>query len=150
MPESVSHLSLAMNLQDILIDDQDQWLIEKYSWKFGSNGWYHSTKKCTVYLHRLILGIYGDQYYMVRFKDGNHNNCRRSNLEVLPMGQHARNIRRTKIKGCSYKLGRSSPWESRISHKGKNYYLGSFAEESDASEAYQKALRRIESGLPPK
>jgi len=40
----------------------------------------------------------------------------------------------------------SLKWSSRIYYEGINIYLGSFDNETDASDAYQKALSKIENG----
>jgi len=130
------------------VDAQDQHFLSQ-DWRWGDNGWYFSTRANTRYLHREILGVSGDSDIMVRFKNGDKSDCRRQNLESVSMGFHARQTKK-KIKGYTYKPGRSNPYEARIAHQGTNYFLGTFSSEEAASQAYEKALGRIALGLSPK
>jgi hypothetical protein len=45
---------------------------------------------------------------------------------------------------------RPNSWQAAIQYKGDNIYLGTFKEELDASNSYQKALENIKNGLAPK
>lgn len=142
-----------MNIPDLRIDEADRSILERYSWKWAKGRrWTASTRKKTISLAREILGVSDDQSVVVVFKNGDRSDCRRNNLQVVTMGRHVRSAqaRHKAIKGYSYKAGRSSPWEARISHEGKIYFLGTFASEGEADQAYQQAIWRIENGLRPR
>jgi hypothetical protein len=131
-----------------LVDEIDKHILEKYLWKKTENGWAHSTRNTTIYLHREILGITGDRRFMVEFINGDRFDCQRTNIRAIPMGVFTRNHQR-EVKGYSYREGRNNPWEATISHKGRKFFLGSYCDESSACEAYQRAVYRIQQGLEP-
>lgn len=78
-----------------LVDDCDRHLLDSYRWRKGKDcGWFRryreGGKQKTVYLHRQILGITGNQSWQVVFHDGNKSNCRRENLEMLTMSEFSK------------------------------------------------------------
>jgi hypothetical protein len=135
--------------QKILIDEKDRHWLERYQWKWSTHGWTVSTRETTLFLHRELLGLRRDMTRIVVFINGDRSDCRRSNLRIISMGQFVRS-QNPNSRGYSVKKGRSKPYEARISHDGKRYFLGSYDNAKEASDAYQEAVWRIEHGLPPK
>lgn len=85
------------------------------------------------------------------------NGIRHDNrLENLQLITNRENSSKDKIgKGSSSYIGVSflkakKKYESRIRYKGKLIHLGNYIDPYDAHLAYQKALERINKGLPPK
>lgn len=85
------------------------------------------------------------------------NGIRHDNrLENLQLITNRENSSKDKIgKGSSPYIGVSflkakKKYESRIRYKGKLIHLGNYIDPYDAHLAYQKALERINKGLPPK
>ncbi len=101
----------------------------------------------TIYLHREIMGVTGDQSQMIRFTNGDKCDCRRGNLEIVPMSEHVRTA--MKGAGCSYRTTKRR-WESYITYRGKTYYLKSSKDRNVVLAAYQHAIDRINRGLHPK
>mgnify|MGYP003114915916 CR=1 FL=1 len=67
------------------------------------------------------------------------------NLQIIT---HRKNLTKDKKKGTSRYAGvywdkKSNIWISQISVSGKKKYLGRFKSEQEASEAYQKELKRL-------
>lgn len=137
------------------IDPRDRHKFKRYKWSFKDGGIYRhqvtgqgKTRTMTVvYLHREVLGVSGDQSQMVKFKNGNKYDCRRHNLELVPMSKHVRTA--MKAAGCSYRASKNR-WESYITHQGKTYYLKGSKDKDVAIAAYQEAVERINQGLHPK
>jgi len=73
------------------------------------------------------------------------NNCL-SNLQII---EHSKNTRKeskgftSAFRGVFFSKEKSR-WLAHIIHEGKRYYLGSFKEEKEASNAYEHALKCIE------
>ncbi len=100
-------------------------------------------KRVPVYLHRLVMGaVRGQVVDHVNF-DGLDN--RRENLRVCSQRQNARHQRRGQFKGTIWDPKRSL-WRARIvlagDKRGKEKYLGLFAEREWAARSYDAAALR--------
>ena len=77
----------------------------------------------------------------------NHNK-QDNNVENLRITTHRGNCSNRKLKGSSKYVGVSwhkheGKWQSKITINGKTTYLGSFTNELEASNAYQKKLKEV-------
>lgn len=133
------------------IDPGDRHRFKRHTWSFKDGGIYRRQPidqgTTIVYLHREILDVTGKRGIIVKFKNGNKYDCRRANLEALPMHRHVRQTVAHPT-GCSFRPSRGL-WEAYIAHKGRRYFLGSFREKQNAIAAYQEAVDRIAQGHPP-
>ncbi|HEY9598447.1 MAG TPA: hypothetical protein V6D33_12335 [Cyanophyceae cyanobacterium] len=137
------------------IDPRDRHKIKRYKWSSKDGGVYRhqvtgkgkERTMTTIYLHREILGVTGNQLVMVHFKNGNKYDCRRSNLEQVKMNEHVRAAMHPL--GCCFRASKQR-WEASITHKGQRYFLKSSKDKAVAIAAYQEAVDRINKGLPPK
>lgn len=124
---------------DIQVDEQDAYLLEKYSWHL-KDGLYPRTriKGKAVYLYQLILTTNN----IVDHIDRNPLNNKRSNLRIVTKSQNAMNTAQRKdtksgIKGVSWKRDRKK-WEVYINFNKKRVRLGYYDNIEDA------AMTRIE------
>lgn len=132
-----------------LVDDADyEWLVQ-FKW-------------CIVKVRRIyyaIRAVQGKTVYMHRFmleapKDMdidhiNHNGLdnRRANLRICTHIQNLQNKRSScngtsKYKGVSW-CKRDKKWTAQIEHGGQSAYLGRFANELEAANAYDKAAKEL-------
>lgn len=104
-------------------------------------------KQKPITVHKLItlsfLGICPDGYQVNHIDSNKSNNCA-SNLEYVTARQNSIHYRQSQKKTSQYTgvswLKRDQKWVAYIMINKKNYYLGSFDLEIDASNAYQKCL----------
>ncbi len=140
-----------------LISHTDCDIVMGYDWRIwtASNGLRYAVatvkrddKRCTVYMHRLILGV-TLRTQLVDHKDGNGLNNTRENLRECTQAQNNWNASKTsedkssKFKGVSLlKRGRKR-WHASITHLGKNISLGVHETEEQAAKAYDKKAREL-------
>jgi hypothetical protein len=131
-----------------LVDDEDADLISKYKWYLSPRK--HTTylqthhyvdgKRCTLYLHRLIIGA--EQGQLVDHKNGNGLDNRRENLRFSTPSQNNMNQKgrsgTSKYKGVSYHT-KDKLWAARIKLNRRSTHLGYFKLEEDAAKAYDQA-----------
>ena len=97
-----------------------------------------------VSIHRLIFYVHNPSWdiydsSMDNFIDHKNGERADNRIENLQCVSHQENqLNRTKAKGYCWREKRKK-WESTIRVNGKNIYLGRFAKESDAREAYLSA-----------
>ena len=137
-----------------VIDEEDYDMLEQHTWRaqnWGS-GFYAVTniravdgRQRILSMHRLLLGLQrGDP------REGDHINHdtldnRRSNLRVCTRAQNQYNYRSNRgasqYQGVTH-LNRKTPWQATIQINGKHLYLGVFASEIAAAEAYDAAAKK--------
>lgn len=134
-----------------LVDDEDHETLSKYDWfvQKGRCTQYAARKMtlsynkyCTVYMHRLILGLpIGDKRQVDHI---NHNGLdnRRQNIRIATSQENHFNRRTLAISTSQYKgvsWNRNlKKWKSRITINGKETHIGYFDKEIDAAIAYDK------------
>lgn len=128
-----------------IIDAEDAELVLPYRWTAQKScqthyayRWAFGPERKKVYLHRLLMGFPDGS---VDHIDGDGLNCRRENMREANHSLQAHNCRRphTSIyRGVSRDSdGRS--WRAQITVEGKKVFLGRFAREEDAADAYNVA-----------
>lgn len=136
------------------VDNEDILLVNKYRWhiKQDKNTFYARTnisigsRKTTMLLHRLILGI-NDSKIIVDHKDHNGLNCTRDNLRICTSVENSRNRLSLKSKTSIYKgvfyFKPRKKWFAQITANGKLKTIGSFKNEIDAARAYDIFARNL-------
>jgi hypothetical protein len=84
---------------------------------------------------------------MIDHIDGNGENNKWSNLRLADHSQNGSNSQirsdnKTGFRGVSWN-GRDRKWQAMISHRGKQFNLGVYADQVDAANAYDAAARRL-------
>lgn len=136
-----------------VIDESDWDWLNQYRWSLYVS---HSQPNKPPYviawvggkrakLHRIILNPPDD--LQVDHINGNPLDNRRENLRLVTHQQNQRNQRRitggtSRYKGVSFHKRRAhlpTPWQSRIMVDHKSTFLGCFATEDQAAQAYDRA-----------
>jgi hypothetical protein len=129
-----------------LIDSADVDLVAGFRWRQDANGYVSAWRgQFQIYLHRLIAGAGTNQ--RVDHENENKLDNRTSNLRFASAAQNRANAgpnrktgRTSRYKGVSWKSERAH-WVAYIHIDGRTRYLGSFADESAAADAYDTAAR---------
>ena len=114
------------------------WSVELYT---------KDSKSKRLYIHRLVmLAFEGYKDLVVDHEDRDRSNNKLKNLRYVTARKNTE--RGTNEKSASKYIGVSinrrntfKKWKTSIRILGKRYFIGSFEEEEDAAEAYQKALK---------
>lgn len=127
--------------KNILIDDENLFLLKKYKWFINNKYVYTQIKGKTKYLHRMIMG---DPECNIDHINGNPLDNRIENLRLVNQSQNNMNARKrknttSKYKGVSYRKD-TNKWTSYIHIKPKaKKNLGCYDCEEKAALAYNKA-----------
>lgn len=139
-----------------IIDDQDAKLVLPYRWSDNGGGYLQSwINGRRVLLHRFILSAVKGQEvdHINRVKTDN----RRENLRFVTRSENMLNTGRmiNKLAGTGNTYSRylgvtwskkSNKWQAQMRRNNRNYYLGLFESELDASNAYQRASDKFKQG----
>lgn len=128
-----------------MIDIEDAPLVLPFKWTaqrskqtFYAYRWDRTSGKARkVYLHRAVMG---EPECLVDHRDGNGLDCRRDNLRPADHALSAHNVRRSHTsqhRGVS--RDKSGKWRAQIVINKRRFYLGLFADESEAAAAYNSA-----------
>lgn len=122
-----------------LIDDEDLPLVTGYTWCVNSKGYAVARIDGKVrYLHRVLMpGV-----ALVDHISGDKLDNRRSNLRAATVTQNLANQAKRPGTTSSYKgVSRtaSGRWLAQIQSAGRKVWLGTFKDELDAAEAYDRA-----------
>jgi hypothetical protein len=131
-----------------LVDDEDFGWISKYKWYYGSGGYpcrgvdVGNANVVIFLMHRLIMRAGEGQ--KVDHINGDTCDNRRENLRFADSSQNGANRRKTtRPKSSQYKgvhrMPQGTPWQARISVRGKKYNLGRYHTEEEAARAYDAA-----------
>lgn len=129
-----------------IVDADDYGWLAKYKWYSYQDGntFYafrrKGRKRRRSTMHREIM--HAPEGLLVDHKDRNGLNNRKSNLRLCSPAQNAWNRRpapncHSKYKGVTWHKHHNK-WHVRIFGSGKNYYLGSFDDETEAALAYDR------------
>lgn len=122
----------------IVVDEQDQWLIDNFTWRISTKGYVETTvyipEKRTVKLHHLVVGrpLFDLQ---VDHVDKNKRNNVRSNLQFVSNQQNQLNTDRVEY-ASGIKLSRSGKFEAR-SCVGGYKHLGTYATREEAERVIE-------------
>ena|SRR5258708_2925659 len=139
--------------QTTTVDDEDFEKVNRFKWSLlcqsprtryaFRNVRVSGRRITTLRLHRFILNLEpGDPD--VDHVDGNGLNNVKANLQLATHQQNQCNQRKqlrktsSRFKGVTWDR-HAGEWKAQIKVKGKNHYLGCFAIEQEAAEAYDQA-----------
>jgi hypothetical protein len=135
-----------------ILDQQDYYRYVGFNWTLGGHGTkFYAVRVVvdgddlkTLRLHREIMNP-PDGLVVDHWNTDSLDN-RRENLRIVTQAQNLLNRRKRKNTTSRY-IGvwfvkQKRKWESRITHKGKKIYLGSFDNEIDAAKTYDEAARK--------
>lgn len=135
-----------------IVDAEDYPMLAKFNWYYHS-GHYASTsimentKKSTVMMHRVILGLSQTDPIHVDHRNGNGLDNRKANLRTASRSQNLSNRGRERDNKSGYKgitqtytrRGEPCGWQVRCKHT----YIGHFKTAEEAALAYDVAARKI-------
>lgn len=129
-----------------IVDDLDYKYLHKVKWHLDKkrDTFYAVTdvvvngKRCTVFMHRVILKTLSGM--QVDHKDSNGLNNQRNNIRNVTHAQNQRNKGMCKnnksgYKGVSWSKS-NKKWQAQIKFNGKHIHLGFFDKKIDAFEKY--------------
>ena len=101
-------------------------------------------KGARYYVHRVLYAMYHQAdpgELEIDHSDGDRLNNSIANLREATRAQNGQNIRgyRKGLKGAYKSFKGDKPWMSTIQKDGTRHYLGAYATEEEAHEAYVKA-----------
>lgn len=131
-----------------LVDDDVYDILSQWKWQIDAYGYAIRTParpaKTTIKMHRAIMNA--PQGIDVDHTNGNKLDNRLENLRLCTRGQGICNRPKysgtysSQFKGVSFKKNRAKPWRATITANGNAHYLGSFQSESEAAQAYDRAV----------
>ena len=133
----------------IIVDEQDEWLLDAFPWNTSKKGDTHYAQAyvkqadCMIMLHHFIVGrpLYGRE---VDHVDGNALNNRRCNLQIV-----TRSVNQLKAKlRCDNKSGfkgviwnkKNQNWNANVRINGRLKHIGCFGDVCDAVAAREDYL----------
>ncbi len=130
-------------IKEALIDKEDEWLLEKFSWRLDSRG-YIATSICFnktkhVLLHRVILGV-NDGYFTDHINRNKLDN-RKINLRIVTQELNAQNRNLNSnntsgYRGVSYTSKYPiNPWLAYAQVNKRQYRIGYFSNAEEAGLA---------------
>lgn len=144
-----------------LIDDADHEFLSQWNWCAyvnRSGNWYarcslylgggrKNSKRKTLHMHRLLLGLPDDPKIRTDHIDGNGLNNQRHNLRPATPTQNGANMRSrknsaSKYVGVSWKKGLNK-WQAEVKHGKERYYAGVFHNEEEAAKARDIVAKKI-------
>lgn len=130
-----------------VVDAADRDLVAGFNWGVTHDGYVMAWRgQMALFLHRLIAGAGPRQ--RIDHEDGDPLNNRTVNLRFATAAQNRANAgpnrkrgRTSRYKGVSIKSrnGAHNQWVAHIHIDGRTRYLGAFATEVEAADAYDRA-----------
>jgi hypothetical protein len=150
----------ASNGAPILVDDDDYEDLIQFSWYITHNGYaarcvYENGRQTSERMHRRIMGLKSGDPREVDHRFGLKLDNRKSELRICTTAQNLCNVGirkdntsgykgvKLRRKGRGDKMRGGKKWETRISHNGKNRYIGCFETPEEAYAAYCKVAREL-------
>lgn len=132
-----------------IVDDADYDWLSQWKWRYGFKGYPKAhiwnderTKRRTIEMHRLIMGEPAG--LQVDHINGDPLDNRRENLRLATNAQNQMNRRKTngtsQFKGVSFYSGK---WHAYIERDGIKRKLGTFTNEIDAAQVYDKNAKEL-------
>lgn len=147
-----------------LVDDGDFDCVNQFQWYAQTSKYkdkppvFYAARRFKsgqlVLLHRWLLGVF-TRSVEVDHKNFNTLDCRRRNLRKVTSQQNSFHVRKTRrrcssrFKGVCYvpQLNKINPWISYIGGtrhcRTPRQYLGYFADEKSAAQAYNRAAKKL-------
>jgi len=129
-----------------LVDDSDYDIVSTYNWHLHKSGHkfyaktsiYNSGYQCSLYLHRLIMGV--NPEFEIDHINGDSLDCQRSNMRVTNRTGNMRNKSphrngTSRFKGVSWHKA-TKKWTTCIYINKKQHTIGYFDNEIAAALAY--------------
>lgn len=134
-----------VSTNEILLDPEDLWLLEDYTWYIATtkdgNTYVKTTGTLRSYIHWFIIGKPLNNLYVDHI-NGNGLDNRRNNLRIVDNQKNQFNSKKHKIKSSKYKgvsFSKSkNKWRAYICPNRKYIHLGYYTNESNAVKAYNK------------
>jgi len=136
------NLTLTNSNAHVIVDDAVYPILSKYNWSTNNFGYVRAwipSRKREFYIHRLLLNARENQE--VDHINGNKLDNRRENLRFVTRKQNMWNMAHI-AKGYSWHSS-SRKWQAQIKRNNKAYYLGTFATEAEARQAYINAVNKF-------
>jgi hypothetical protein len=140
-----------------LVDEADYAIVAEYKWRLLRTKWSNCYASCgrrvngrflNIFMHRLLMGLAAGEGHTVEVDhiNGNGLDNRRQNLRKATPSQNQQNYRARKGFSSSHRgvswCKRDRRWRATYHLMGKEYYVGSFVSEEDASRAVSEARAR--------
>lgn len=117
-----------------IVDNECLPLVSKYRWYLKDGYAVTSIGAKRAKLHHLLLGKMEEGEVTDHIDRNRLNNCS-ENLRIVPQGANAKNRMGAGIRR------HGNGWEASICHDYRQIYLGTFATQKQAAEAYSRAKR---------
>lgn len=139
---------------EAIIDSEDYGKVMPYKWfshndRYAATNMWFGNKRRTVKLHRFILNLSMDDGKIVDHINGNGLDNRKCNLRITDNLGNARNCKLRKDSGSKYKgvsirnRRGTTVYEAYVRENGKRKHVGTFYNEEEAADAYNKEAKRI-------
>ena len=128
--------------------------VVKYRWNYTKKGYVNRYIKnedgsySTEYLHQFVIFQELEEYLDdIDHKNGDRQDCRRSNLRIGSRSLNNANSRKrsnavsSKYKGVCFGK-REQKWRARLTIDKKEKYLGTYDTEVEAAKAYNEAAKK--------
>jgi hypothetical protein len=141
-----------------IVDDECFEYLNQFKWqcRVSRGGGEYATrsvrigKKVTrVSMHRVIMGIDGLDYRKIQVDHINNNTLdnRKENLRLVTPSQNQMNKKKANIKNSTSKYKgvskKNNKWIAKIKKNGKIYHLGSFHNEDEAADVYNRKANEL-------
>ena len=127
-----------------IIDPADYETLTQWNWRFYNGYAARQEQRKTIYMHRQIMQP--PDRMLIDHINRNKLDNRRSNLRICTRRQNIHNqpTKRgsaSKFKGVEYRRDRQK-YFARIRYNGKRLWLGTFTNETEAAQAYDRAAQK--------
>ena len=131
-----------------IVDAEDFEWLNQWKWHFEGRyafrkKWFSHTEGVSLPMHKEILKKHGIE---IDEKETDHINGngldnRKGNLRACTHAENMRNMKKTKLKGISFREGLKKPWRARLMKDYKEIQIGYFETKEEAAKAYNEAIK---------